>query len=212
MPGDRLRCGDVDGVADELVLGQLGEPGRSDVLAHAAGCDRCDLLLGDLADVTDRLLQLAPDADPPPGFEGRTVARLAPPAARREWRGRVLVAGATAAAVVVAVALILSGGGDDRRRDGTVLSRDGDPVGTVEVDLGDDPRLVLTMPGPARWPGTWVCELLMPGSGWVEVGRWTADEVTAGVWAIDLGPAHDGPTAMRVRNDRGDVIATAALQ
>lgn len=211
MNGERtLTCAEFAEAADELALGHLDEPRRGRLLAHAAGCDRCATLVADLATVTDRLLELTPEADPPPGFEERTVARLATPRPPGWQRRSALVFGGAALAAVLVLGLAVLGGRDGPRR-GTILDRDGEPVGTVELAEAGDTRLVLTMPGPHDWPGEWTCELLAPHGGWVEVGRWTAEDVANHVWDTSVDEDHDGATAMRILNSRGAVIATAAL-
>lgn len=213
--GGDITCTDFSDSADELVLGHLGEPNRAALLAHAFGCDRCDGLLRDLGGVTDRLLLLAPQADPPPGFEVAAVARFAPASTRgrgsRSRRAALAFAGLASAALVVVALVALAGSGDPERR-GVILSRVGEPVGVVALELASDSRVVITMPGPHEWRGTWICELLDPDRGWVPVGEWTADDVVEDRWAIALDGRYDDTTAMRILDGRGEVVAVATLR
>lgn len=69
-------CARFDDEVDELALGLVDEPARSALLAHAGECDRCGAHLQASAMLADRLLVLAPEIEPPAGFEGRVLARL----------------------------------------------------------------------------------------------------------------------------------------
>ncbi len=53
----------------ELALGLAG-PGQAALLGHVARCATCATHLEDLVAVAEALSVLAPEADPPPGFEG----------------------------------------------------------------------------------------------------------------------------------------------
>ena len=201
-----MTCDAFDDAVTELALGHLSEPERSALLAHAGSCARCAAELADIAAVTDGLLELAPEVEPPVGFEQRVV----PPPARADRRRRVspwLVA--AAAAAVVAVYLPGALRGDERAAAGaTVLSAAGEPAGTMKLD---DASLVLVLDGDADWPGTWSCEV-RTDDGWIEVGTWTAADVVDGTWSVDVDEDVVGSaTAMRVRSGRGDVLYTAAL-
>jgi hypothetical protein len=55
-----------------LALGLRG-PGQVALVGHIAVCVTCAAQLEDLVAVADTLSLLAPDADPPSGFEGRLL-------------------------------------------------------------------------------------------------------------------------------------------
>jgi hypothetical protein len=55
-----------------LALG-LGEPGQAALAGHVAVCVTCAARLDDLVAVAGTLSLLAPEADPPSGFEGRLL-------------------------------------------------------------------------------------------------------------------------------------------
>ncbi len=72
-------CSQADPWLVELALGQLAGEDREAVLGHVEGCARCSAEVEALAGVADELLSLAPEVEPPAGFEGRVVGRFAPP-------------------------------------------------------------------------------------------------------------------------------------
>jgi hypothetical protein len=85
--------------------------------------------VAELSEVTDELLMLAPEHEPPVGFESRVLARLEPgpaePAAapapsaarvpRRRWRRRFTAVLAPVAAAALTAVLVLNLTSDDRR-------------------------------------------------------------------------------------------------
>ena len=114
-----MGCEQTREVAAELALGILDGEERAQALRHLAECAECRRAVEEYSAVTDELLTLAPAQQPPPGFESRVLARLAPPRPRRRLRprlGRILVpVAAAAAAAAVAVGVILGATSDDRR-------------------------------------------------------------------------------------------------
>ena len=107
-------CAEVRAAAPELALGMVSGAERAAALAHLAGCPGCRAEVESLSDIADTLLLLAPQAEPPLGFETRVIDRMAgaslgvstlTPSSRR-WR---LPAVAAAVAAVLGVAVGLSG-------------------------------------------------------------------------------------------------------
>jgi hypothetical protein len=113
-----MGCEHTRQLAAELALGIADGADRARALEHLAECAECRRAVEELSAVTDELLLLAPERQPPVGFESRVLARLQPPTApRRLRRRRGLLAAAAAAAVAaaVAVAIVLGATSDDRR-------------------------------------------------------------------------------------------------
>jgi Putative zinc-finger len=116
------RCAETCPVLPELALGIADGEERGRVLAHLAGCPDCRRELEQLSGITDDLVALAPEREPPAGFEARVLERLAaarePAPVRRPRRlrlrglgfGGAALAGAAVAAVVLALSF-----SDDRR-------------------------------------------------------------------------------------------------
>jgi hypothetical protein len=133
------RCAEIRPMLGELAIGSAAGHERDRAVRHVATCPACGRELAELTTVFDGLLQLAPPADPPPGFESAVVARIARPAARaagepRPPHRRRRRALALAAAVVVAA---LAGGAA-----GTVATR---AQGADDRVLADRYRQVLSV-------------------------------------------------------------------
>lgn len=99
---DGATCEEVRELAPELALGATSGEERARALAHLSRCAECRRVVDDLARVTDEVLLLAPQREPPPGFEGRVLSRWR---AQRPARGR-----RRAIAAAVAAALVAAGG------------------------------------------------------------------------------------------------------
>ena len=113
-----MSCDRTHELAAELALGILDGEQRAQALRHLAECPECRRAVEDMTAVADELLMLAPEREPPAGFESRVLTRLQPPpaATRPRWRRRLLAPVAAAAtAAAIAVVAVLAVTGDDRR-------------------------------------------------------------------------------------------------
>jgi hypothetical protein len=115
-----MTCEHTRSLASELALGITDGAERAQALDHLAGCADCRRVVAELSEVTDALLLLAPEREPPVGFESRVLARLEPPPAkarRRRRRARRALVMLASAAVTAAIAtfIVLGATGDDRR-------------------------------------------------------------------------------------------------
>jgi hypothetical protein len=116
----------------ELALGTLTGRDRAEALAHVESCGRCAGEVEELSRAADVLLQVAPEAEPPVGFEVRLLEQVAakqatrqregsreeavlpfrPPAGTAGWRRRVRrLAGTVRGRTVAAAAIVLGGVG-----------------------------------------------------------------------------------------------------
>lgn len=102
-------CEDIQTLSTELALGIASGEDRARVLEHAATCRDCSRTLGQLTAVTDELLLLAPEGEPPSGFEERVLTQIRPREVRRPWRRRLLrpVLAAAAGAAIASAALVV---------------------------------------------------------------------------------------------------------
>jgi hypothetical protein len=110
------RCEETRELLPELALGIADGEERARVLEHAADCPDCRRELERLSAVADELLVLAPEDEPPLGFELNVLRTIHP---REKRRGRLLrplaLVGAIAAAVAITAGAMLVGFRDDRR-------------------------------------------------------------------------------------------------
>jgi Putative zinc-finger len=97
----------------ELALGIADGEQRALALEHIAGCADCRRELEEMSSVADELIALAPEHQPPPGFENRVLGRLAvrhssPRPRRRRLRRLSFAAAVPAIAAVTALAMSIS--------------------------------------------------------------------------------------------------------
>jgi hypothetical protein len=112
-----MRCEEIRELAPEIALGIADGRERAEALRHASSCRDCRRLVGELSQVADELLVLAPAQEPPAGFESRVVEAMGlqatPPRRRRprwlslRWLaprlGPALATAAVTAAALIAV-------------------------------------------------------------------------------------------------------------
>jgi hypothetical protein len=116
-----MSCEHTRQLAAELALGIADGAERARALRHLAECAECRRAVEELSAITDELLTLAPEREPPLGFESRVLARLQPPTATatapraRRWRRVLAPVAAAGVAALASVAIVLAATGDDRR-------------------------------------------------------------------------------------------------
>jgi hypothetical protein len=115
-----MGCEHTRQLAAELALGIADGADRARALQHLAECAECRRAVEELSAVADELLLLAPERQPPVGFESRVLALLQPPPAaprrlRQRRRGLLAALAAAAVAAALAAAVVLGATSDDRR-------------------------------------------------------------------------------------------------
>jgi hypothetical protein len=111
-----LDCHEIRGLTAEVALGVADGEDRARVLEHVSECTDCRQELEDMTSLADELVVLAPEHEPPLGFELRTIRRLQPkPERRRRWRLPAVAFAAAALAATTATAGVLFLVRDDRR-------------------------------------------------------------------------------------------------
>ncbi len=146
-------CADVREQAPEFAMGLLDGIVRAEVVHHLDGCSGCRAVVLELAETADAIVLLAPEAEPPAGFERRVVDQITEGARRARWRTARLVAAVAAAAVilsVVTVRVVESSRSDPVAAPAAVsvpmVGNNGATVGHVEVDDdGAVTRLAMTV-------------------------------------------------------------------
>jgi hypothetical protein len=112
-----MSCEHTRQLAAELALGIADGAERAEALRHLAECAECRRTVEELSTIADELVMLAPEREPPAGFESRVLARMRPPTAARTKRWRRVLAPVAAAGVaaVASVAIVFGATSDDRR-------------------------------------------------------------------------------------------------
>jgi len=221
MSHDPVTCAMFDDAVEELAVGLIAEPHRTDLVAHAARCPRCQSALDGLVPVVDRLLLQAPEAEPPGGFESRALARLgtSPATLRRSDRQRWIAA---AAAVILLIGAGIAArsalGSNDTPASATVdVMASGSIVagtayvGTVQLVETPAPHVLIAVSKPRGGSGQRTCELQRADGTWVAVGSWDLADIASGVWATGIDASLLSSRAMRITLDDGTVVATASL-
>jgi hypothetical protein len=231
----KVACVDVEGSLAELALGVLPGDDRAVVLAHMESCKRCQAEAERLALTADTLLQLAPDVEPPVGFEVRLFERLGisepipevnvarkrigGTLTRLSNRGRVLVA---TAAVTLGVALGFGGGwvanpgtsmasqSNEYGASGSTatLLSDNHAVGTVSTFAGTPGWMLMTVHG-GNISGWVTCEVTLVNGRQVAVGSFRLDQ-GYGAWSARLPVSAQDIRSARVAHD-GVVVGSATF-
>ena len=215
------QCEVVQGELAELALGTLSGRNRSEALGHVASCLRCEAELERLSIVADALLHLAPEMEPPLGFELRLAERLraAPPAQepRRLRRTSLLAAGAAGMALLGfgVGSLVTARGAGNQRQLATAgftsanLTAHGRVVGNVTISTGSPPWMFMTMSG-GTLSGTVTCDVTLAGGKVETIGVF---KVSAGygTWAAPLPPTTSAVRSAQLLTANGTILASARL-
>jgi hypothetical protein len=161
-------CREVRDLAAEVALGIATGEERARVLQHIASCTGCRQEIAELAQVADSLLLLAPEEEPPAGFESRVLRRVEQP--RASLRRRVGVMGAVACiALVVGAGGVLLALGEDRRLADNyrhaLAGANGDYFGVVDLfdEDGEEVGHIFVYEGDPSWVFMRFSEVELPG-------------------------------------------------
>jgi hypothetical protein len=211
-----LDCTTVCDVAAEFALGVLDGDTRADVVLHLERCGPCRSVVADLSETADVLVSVAPEAEPPPGFQRRVMETLTAGRQPHRWRTAKLVA---AVAALVAVTSIVGVRVVDRSRDPVVSApavetvamtgADGLHVGRVEVIRGTSAATLAVTVDYALPDGRYRVALVSP-----EGARDVLGAVTVlggrGVWSGSTQLV-TAPTQLALVDDVGRVQCSATI-
>jgi anti-sigma-K factor RskA len=206
-------CEEHSGVLAELALGVLTGRERAEALRHVESCPRCAEELEQLSRVADTVVQVAPEMDPPVGFEVRLFERMgvrdAPPRRARRRASRWVPVGVAAAVVALGLGLGfgLSSTASPKVTSANLVAN-GVTVGHVDFG-GTKPWMSMTLAdSPAQ--GKVEC-LVITDDG---VAHWVGSFDARGGYGAWVAPLHVDPATVRsaeVVSPSGAVIATATL-
>ena len=216
MTEDRRPCDATRALAAELALGVAEGADRGAALAHLAGCPGCQAEVRRLTDAVDAVVALAPEAEPPAGFESAVLARIGEArndGGRRPW---LLAAAAVVLLVVgVGVGLLAAPDGDGATSVATARMEapDGETVGEVWRTGEADAAVFVSVPA---WAGIdavgpqaprYALRLELEGGETVEVGDFgLGDGVSS--WAVPTALDGEDIRAVSVVDDTGRVWCT----
>jgi hypothetical protein len=161
----------------DLAAGVVGGRERVALLSHVNGCLSCTNELDQLMAAADSLVHLAPEVDPPVGFESRVMERIqarVPDPQRQDRRHRrSLALAAVAAAAIVAFGIgwaahpigkppvghaIIGPGAYSNLAEASLVSG-GRSLGMVTVYADDDGWLLMTVES-STWSGPVRCRVI----------------------------------------------------
>jgi hypothetical protein len=193
------RCQEVRELLPELAMGVASGEVRARALAHLAGCAGCRRELGDVAAIVDELLLLAPEHEPPAGFDQRVLSAMDERVPRHRMRTSLLAAAALVLVAAVAAGFTWMRGEDDRTlagqyrdtlavADGSYLraadlNADGTTLGNVFAYQGDPSWLFVTVESGNS--GTYPVRLVTTDGRSLDVGVCTVRN-GSGAWGTTV--------------------------
>ena len=209
-------CAGLREVSAELALGDLSGAERADALAHLARCPKCGQLVGELTRVAEDLLLLAPELEPPPGFESKVLAELGGQRKPRRLRLRSLVAVAAALVLfavggVVVAQVAEDDDGPETVRTALAVSASGRSTCRVVVHGGDPASLVVSLDGPPGSSWEYVVEAQPVKGAAIPVGRFALSD-GRGLLATTVAVDADDLKSVRVFNTEGELLYEAFPQ
>ena len=223
MSGDTDDPTQCEAIADELAelaLGALSGHRRSEVLDHVGSCPRCRVELEQLSIVTEAVQQLAPQIQPPLGFELRLAERLqraATPRPRRFRRVGALSAAAAAVAILAfgLGAFVAPGAGTGKSQPAAAnivtanLTSSGHVFGAVMISTGSPAWMLVTIDGDG-WKGTVTCTVTLSGGQVETIGVFKlSGEYDA--WAAPLTSTAGQVRSAQLIDSHGAVLASAQV-
>jgi hypothetical protein len=202
----------------ELALGILTGRDRAAALDHVEGCPRCAEELEHLSRTADAIVGVAPEAEPPMGFEVRLFSRMGlvqPAPTRIRARATRWVMAAAAAVVALGVGLGVGLSGGPGRGSAAVAVAQGElvehglKVGHVFIYGGAWPWMFMSL-ADSTAVGPVTCKVVMADGHTVTVGTFSAAR-GYGSWGAPLRVSPGAVRTAEVVSPSGAVIATAPL-
>ena len=206
----------------EFALGTLSGRRRAAVLDHLETCAHCNAEVESLADVTDKLLWLAPEAEPSLGFETRVIERYRGGDARRRTARRQRVSVFAVAAMLATVlgigvgALVTNHPTTTPPSATTVrpltgrLMSGAQVVGDVTISSGSPSWMIMDIDA-GMLSGTVWCEVTLANGHTETVGKFTIAN-GYGSWVAPINGSGRHVRSARVVNANGTVLAQATFE
>jgi len=208
-----LECDAFATVAPELALGLLDGVSSEVVLAHAATCPACRALLDELIAGVDRMSLLAPEMEPPVGFESTVLTSVT--GWQRVSAGRprpVLQVVAAVAAVLLVGALgwwWVRDGSAEPVRTASLSTPAGRVVGRVVVATGRHLTVLMTIDDAER-SARYHCTITLADGTTRDLGDWSPTTPTDD-WVVGVADPGSPVRIVHVVEIGGGDVATAEL-
>lgn len=206
---------------EEVALGAIYGEEADGVLAHVNDCPACRSELDSYTSLSEHLTLLSPDAEPPLGFESRTINRLGFEAPVVRFRIPRFVLAAAVIALLVATSIGFVAGNSMgahssaaktaavHTRIGALVNTSHQSIGTVSITDGAHPVLLMTLTDAT--PGVrFRCNATLTDGTVVQVATWTASSPQA-QWTIPLSATAANAVNVFMVDDEDATLATAVL-
>lgn len=217
------RSKECDAISDDLIefaLGTLSGRSRSLVLDHLETCAHCNAESESLADVADTLLWLAPEAEPPLGFETRVIERFRGSDAelrvvRRRRVSLFAVAAMLVAVLGVGVGVVATSQGGANHPSATPrpstgrLTLDGHVLGEVTISSGNPSWMIMDV-DTGKLSGVVWCEVTFANGRSETVGKFAISH-GYGSWIAPIKASGSDVRSARIVNEHGTVLAQATF-
>jgi Putative zinc-finger len=213
---------DCDAMSEDLMefaLGTLSGRPRSLVLEHLESCSLCRAELESLASVADTMLWLAPQAEPPLGFETRLMERFKESDARLTAGRRERISVLAIAALLIAVLAFGVGAivktpnanittATSRPTTGQLLSN-GHVLGEVSIAAGSPSWMIMNV-DYGKWSGVVWCEVTLANGHTETIGKFTLSR-GSGSWVAPIRNTGSPVRSAQLVDAKGAVLASATL-
>jgi predicted anti-sigma-YlaC factor YlaD len=215
-----MTCAFVRELAPEFALGVLSGAERAETVAHLHDCASCRQAVSELSAAVDVMMQLAPEADPPVGFEAALDARIRGARRRAIRRWTMGIAAVAAVVAVVAVTTVrLVQGVDDRNpvavaassevRSAPMIGGGGSHVGQAFVYRGNPSWISVTV-GYTLPTGDYQVQLRRTDGHVEQLG--TMHVIRGkGSWGGAFHRSPDSIEAVQMRSSSGPIVCRALL-
>jgi hypothetical protein len=224
---DRYSCEQVRELAPEVALGIASAKERARALEHLVSCNECRAHVQELSAVADEILLLAPESEPPVGFESRVIDSFDAKAPSPRRFQRVVLA----AAAVLLIAAVAGGGTylagrhsrDLASRWASVLgtgngssfsaaalgdANSGVNEGRAFLFRGDPSWIYVEVQAPSSFSGTYGVQLVTSGGDTIPVGSVTYKN-GRGSWGRSVDRSGMTITGLQCTDATGAVVLTA---
>jgi hypothetical protein len=208
---DGTGCEEVRALTAEVSLGVAAGEERALAVHHLEHCPSCRAEVGGFAEVLDELLLLAPEREPPPGFESLVVDQMGPHR-RGRWRRILALSVAASLAAAIGAGAVWMGTGTDRRTAETfrgALQRAGGKYFGVEflhTTAGRRVGHAFVYGGAPSWIFVVVKDPSIAGSFDVDVVTHDDEVIDVGLMELSAGDPGTGLTLPIELRDVGSIL------